>query len=107
MELSVDLERTLRKYWGYSNFRNQQRELCCAILDGKDVFTSMATGSGKSLIYQLPAVACRDIGILATIIVVSPLISLMNDQVQSLVYLCLYLHNLYFYHFEIMRRSFH
>lgn len=82
MESSIDLERSLRKYWGYSTFRNQQRELCCAVLDGKDVFTSMATGSGKSLIYQLPAVACRDIGIPATIIVVSPLISLMNDQVQ-------------------------
>ena len=81
MELKVDLDWTLRKHWGYSAFRYQQRELCSAILNGKDVFTSMATGSGKSLIYQLPAVACRDIGIPASCIVISPLISLMNDQV--------------------------
>ena len=78
----LDLEKTLRKYWGHSSFRHQQKELCCSILNGNDVFAAMATGSGKSLIYQLPALACRDAGINATCIVVSPLISLMNDQVH-------------------------
>jgi len=81
MSTTVNLDKTLKKYWGYSSFRSHQKELCSAILEGKDVFAAMATGSGKSLIYQLPAVACRDAGIHVTCITVSPLISLMNDQV--------------------------
>jgi len=61
-----------------------QEETCKQIINNNDCFVVMATGAGKSLMYQLPAVALRDIGIKAISIVISPLISLMNDQVAAL-----------------------
>ena len=78
------LHDSLKKHWGYSIFRPQQLESCQNILNGNDVIALMATGSGKSLIYQLPAVALREEGIRATTLVISPLIALIEDQVKSM-----------------------
>src|SRR5271167_722427 len=72
-------ERTLRKIFGFAEFRPGQSEIVAAILDGRDVLAVMPTGSGKSLCYQLPALV-RD----GLTIVVSPLIALMRNQVTQL-----------------------
>jgi ATP-dependent DNA helicase RecQ len=74
-----DARETLRANFGYEDFRPGQEEVVAAILEGRDVFAVMPTGSGKSLLYQLPA-ARR----LAPVVVVSPLISLMRDQLRAL-----------------------
>jgi ATP-dependent DNA helicase RecQ len=76
------LERVLTEYWGYTSFRPLQREAMKAILDGRDSLVVLPTGGGKSLCFQAPALARRDGGLG---LVVSPLISLMKDQVDSLV----------------------
>lgn len=73
-------EDVLKKYFGHSQFRQGQKTLVDSFIDGKDVMGIMPTGAGKSVCYQLPAVMAS-----GTAIVVSPLISLMNDQVQALV----------------------
>lgn len=73
------------KYFGYRSFRGQQLEVMKALLAGTDVTCTMATGGGKSLLFQLPALALRDrVGILATTVVISPLVSLIEDQVRTL-----------------------
>jgi ATP-dependent DNA helicase RecQ len=69
----------LKKYWGYSGFYPLQQEIIGAVLDGSDTLAVMATGGGKSLCYQLPAVFFGGLTL-----VVSPLISLMKDQVDDL-----------------------
>lgn len=81
----ADLLLCLKKYWGYSQFLEGQLEICMNILKHKDSFVLMATGSGKSLTFQLPAVCLRERGYRATTVVVSPLISLIDDQVSSLL----------------------
>ncbi len=68
----------LREVFGYEEFRPGQREVISAVLEGRDCIALMPTGAGKSLTYQLPA---RLLG--GTVLVISPLISLMKDQVDA------------------------
>src|SRR5207245_2886306 len=75
----VTLLATLERTFGYSSFRAGQEDLVRAVLDGCDVLAVMPTGSGKSLGFQLPALLLP-----GTTLVVSPLISLMKDQVDEL-----------------------
>ena len=75
-----DLPRILEQYWGYHSFRPLQREAMEAVLSGRDSLLVLPTGGGKSLCFQAPAVASDGLAI-----VVSPLISLMKDQVDTLV----------------------
>ena len=73
-------QEVLRGQFGYEAFRPGQRELVEAILEGRDVLGIMPTGAGKSLCYQVPALVLP-----GTAIVISPLVSLMHDQVSALV----------------------
>ena len=69
----------LNKYYGYTSFKEGQYEIISNILKGRDSFCILPTGGGKSICYQIPAMIFKGITI-----VVSPLISLMKDQVDSL-----------------------
>ena len=80
MNSETDLLVPLRRYWGYGEFRPLQERIARSLLAGKDACVVMPTGGGKSLCYQLPAAMTED----KTVIVISPLIALMEDQVAQL-----------------------
>ena len=76
---SITLHQHLKKYFGFSNFKGLQLEVVEALINGKNTFVIMPTGGGKSLCYQLPALIQE-----GTAIIVSPLIALMKNQVDSI-----------------------
>lgn len=75
----MNINQTLKQYFGYDSLRTGQKELINGILEGRDVLGIMPTGAGKSLCYQLPSLMLKGITL-----VISPLISLMSDQVKAL-----------------------
>ena len=72
-------EEILKTHWGYDGFRGSQKRIIRAALDGSDVMALMPTGGGKSLCYQVPALVLPGV-----CIVISPLLALMEDQVNDL-----------------------
>ena len=76
---NVSLQESLKKFFGFSSFKGRQEEVIQSILGGKDTFVIMPTGGGKSMCYQLPALMSD-----GTAIVISPLIALMKNQVDSI-----------------------
>lgn len=76
---TISQENLLQKYFRLSSFRRGQKDIIDAVLDGKDVLAVLPTGGGKSLCYQYPAVHTQKL-----VVVISPLIALMKDQVASL-----------------------
>ena len=69
----------LKEYFGYDTFRTVQEDVISAILSGKDVMAIMPTGAGKSICFQIPAMLLPK-----GTVIISPLISLMKDQVEAL-----------------------
>lgn len=77
--IDIDISASLKKYFGFNQFKGLQEEVIKSILDGQNTFVIMPTGGGKSLCYQLPALMQE-----GTAIIVSPLIALMKNQVDAL-----------------------
>src|ERR1700748_2194821 len=73
------LQQILKQYWNYDAFRPMQEDIIAAAMEGKNCFAMLPTGGGKSICYQVPALA-KD----GFCLVVSPLIALMQDQVMQL-----------------------
>lgn len=78
-QTKVDLKKSLKDFFGFDSFKGNQEPVIQAILEGKDCFVIMPTGAGKSLCYQLPALMQE-----GTAIIISPLIALMKNQVDSI-----------------------
>jgi len=75
----MEMDKHLKEVYGFNNFRHKQRDIICDLINDKDTIAILPTGGGKSLLYQYPATFTNKITI-----VVSPLISLMNDQCRHL-----------------------
>ena len=78
-KIDSSLKDLLKKIFGFDNFKGDQEAIIKNVLDGKDTFVIMPTGGGKSMCYQLPALMSK-----GTAIIVSPLISLMKNQVDAM-----------------------
>jgi ATP-dependent DNA helicase RecQ len=76
---TVPLKSILIKYWGYQEFRPRQQEIIQSVLDGRDTLALLPTGGGKSICFQVPALAKEGL-----CLVITPLIALMQDQVENL-----------------------
>jgi len=79
VKIREDIHRLLKKYWGYDGFRPLQEDIVTAVINRHDVLAMLPTGGGKSLCFQVPGVYLG-----GTTLVISPLVSLMNDQVEQL-----------------------
>lgn len=77
---NTDIHEILKKYWGYNSFRELQEEIITSILNGYDTLGLLPTGGGKSITFQVPTLAIEGMAIIVT-----PIISLMKDQVDNLV----------------------
>lgn len=76
----MELEKLLKKFFGYDSFKYGQKEVITSILEGNDTLAMLPTGTGKSLCYQLPGYIFQ-----GSVIIVSPLLSLMQDQVEQMI----------------------
>ncbi len=76
----MDIKTILQRYWGYTKFRPLQEDIITSVLEGNDTLALLPTGGGKSICFQVPAMAKKGI-----CIVVTPLIALMKDQVENLL----------------------
>src|SRR6056297_2461436 len=79
MNAKTPVEEILKKYWGFQSFRPLQQEIVETAISGRDSIALLPTGGGKSICFQVPAMAMEGV-----CLVVSPLIALMRDQVQNL-----------------------
>ena len=75
----IDLQESLKEYFGFGQFKGDQEEIIQTVMEGRDCLVIMPTGGGKSLCYQLPALMME-----GTAIIISPLIALMKNQVDAI-----------------------